>query len=83
MGQLIVRDVDDEIIRRLKERAAENGRSMEAAHRLLLEDALGGTGQGFWEMAARLRARTTATRRSDSADLIRADRDRDHAAEEP
>jgi plasmid stability protein len=37
---LHVRNVDDAVARRLKVRAAENGRSAEAEHRLILERAL-------------------------------------------
>ena len=40
MAQLIVRNLDDEIIRRLKKRAADKGRSMEAEHREILSRAL-------------------------------------------
>ncbi|HYZ21372.1 MAG TPA: hypothetical protein VE690_04370, partial [Rhodopila sp.] len=40
MGQLLVRDLDDEVIRRLKKRAAANGRSTEAEHRAILEAAV-------------------------------------------
>lgn len=40
MGQLTVRKVDDEIIRQLKIRAAQNGRSAEAEHREILRQVL-------------------------------------------
>lgn len=40
MGQLTVRKVDDEIIRRLKIQAVEHGRSAEAEHREILKRAL-------------------------------------------
>jgi plasmid stability protein len=40
MAQLIVRNVDDDIVRRLKKRAAEHGRSAEEEHRQLLRAAL-------------------------------------------
>ena len=40
MGQLIVRNVDDGLIRALKIRAAEKRRSAEAEHRDILRDAL-------------------------------------------
>jgi plasmid stability protein len=40
MGQLIVRDLDDDVIRALKVRAAAKGRSAEAEHRELLREAL-------------------------------------------
>lgn len=40
MAQLIVRNLNDGIIRRLKVRAAQNGRSAEAEHRELLKTML-------------------------------------------
>lgn len=40
MAQLIVRNVDDALVRRLKLRAAQHGRSMEAEHREILQQAL-------------------------------------------
>jgi plasmid stability protein len=40
MGQLIVRNVNDDLIRALKMRAAEKRRSAEAEHREILREAL-------------------------------------------
>jgi plasmid stability protein len=40
VGQLIVRNVDDELIRALKVRAAQNRRSAEAEHREIRREAL-------------------------------------------
>ena len=40
MADLLVRGVDDEIVRALKARAGANGRSVEAEHRALLAAAL-------------------------------------------
>jgi plasmid stability protein len=40
MGALTVRKVADELIRALKLRAAQHGRSAEAEHRFILEQAL-------------------------------------------
>jgi plasmid stability protein len=40
VAQLIVRNVDDDLVRRLKRRAAEHGRSTEEEHRQLLRAAL-------------------------------------------
>lgn len=40
MSSLIVRNVDESIIRALKKRAARHGRSAEAEHRALLAEAL-------------------------------------------
>lgn len=40
MAQLIVRNVDDDLVQRLKQRAAEHGWSAEEEHRRLLRRAL-------------------------------------------
>ena len=40
MPNLLVRNVDDDLVRALKERAGANGRSVEAEHREILADAL-------------------------------------------
>ena len=40
--QLLVREVDETLVKALKLRAAKNGRSTEAEHRLILEKALRG-----------------------------------------
>lgn len=75
MAQLIVRDVDDAVARALRLRAAANGRSVEAEHRLLLREALGlgREAEDFAAAAARLRARLS--RGTDSAALVREGRD--------
>jgi antitoxin FitA len=78
MGQLLVRNLDDDLIRRLKERAAAHGRSAEAEHRIILQQALQSSGESFAERAARWRRLTAGRETTHSAELIRADRDRDH-----
>lgn len=40
MTQLIVRNLDEEVVRELKLRAARHGRSAEAEHREILREAL-------------------------------------------
>ena len=40
MGQLIVRNLDDDLVQRLKERAAAHGVSAEEEHRRILRQAL-------------------------------------------
>lgn len=40
MANLLVRDVDEAIVRALKQRAAKHGRSAEAEHREILASAL-------------------------------------------
>jgi plasmid stability protein len=55
MASLIVRRVEDDLVRRLKERAAANGRSAEAEHRAILAAALKPvmTGAELWDELAR------------------------------
>lgn len=75
MAQLLVRDLDDNLVARLKQRAARNNRSVEAEHRALLEQALG---PDIEELKARLLALQEETRgrfTDSAADLIRLDRD--------
>lgn len=40
MAQLVVRNLDDDLVQALKERAARHGRSTEAEHREILRGAL-------------------------------------------
>lgn len=40
MAQLLVRGLSDDIVRGLKERARARGRSVEAEHRIILEEAI-------------------------------------------
>ena len=40
MAQLVVRNLEEEVVRELKLRAARHGRSAEAEHRAILESAL-------------------------------------------
>jgi plasmid stability protein len=42
VGQLIVRNLDDDVILALKRRAARHGRSTEAEHRAILREVLAG-----------------------------------------
>ncbi|MEM1332460.1 MAG: DNA-binding protein [Actinomycetota bacterium] len=54
MAQLIVRNLDDDLVQRLKRRAAANGRSAEEEHRQLLRQTLrpGGLGAALAAMPA-------------------------------
>lgn len=48
MAQLIVRDLDEAVVRALKVRAAKKGVSAEAEHRAILRDVLlGGSSRSF------------------------------------
>lgn len=78
MAQLTIRNVDDRIVRALKKRAAEHGRSAEAELRQILREALLEDEldmNGFAALTASLRKRLHSD--ADSTEIIRADRARD------
>ncbi len=75
MPQLLVRDVSRDVVDSLKKRASSHGRSAEAEHRAILEQALTSGHERFWTEAARLREETRGRMIGESADLIREDRD--------
>ncbi len=53
MAQLLVRNLDDELVRHLKRRAGERGVSVEEEHRRILREALQadvGESKSFWQV---------------------------------
>jgi plasmid stability protein len=75
-GNLHVRNLDDDLIRRLKRRAARHGRSAEAEHREILRQALAGEIEPSFEtLAAELRQLTKKRRQTPSEILLREGRD--------
>jgi plasmid stability protein len=73
---LHVRNLDDDLIMRLKRRAARHGRSTEAEHREILRQALAGEGEvSFDELAAELRQLTKRRKQTPSEILLREGRD--------
>ena len=78
MARLTVRKVSEEVVGALERRAAARGRSTEAEHRDILRAALLGAGADFAARAEALRRRLSSS--IDSAETIRADRDRDGPA---
>jgi plasmid stability protein len=76
MATLLVRELDDELVRLLKQRAKSHARSAEAEHRSILEAALRPGGESFAVRARRMREETREQVHSDSTLAIRAERDR-------
>jgi len=76
LAQLLVRNVDDALVQRLKMRAVAAARSAEAEHRMILEQALRSDVEAFKERARRLRERTKGRPLVDSTEIIREFRDR-------
>jgi plasmid stability protein len=75
-GNLHVRNLDDELIVRLKRRAARHGRSTEAEHREILRQALAAEVEpSFDTLAAELRTLTKRRKQTPSEVLLREGRD--------
>ena len=76
MAQVVIRNIDDEAMRRLKSRAARKGVSLERELRTILTEAVRADRAGFAERAEAFRRKLADRRHSDSTVLIRKDRDR-------
>jgi plasmid stability protein len=75
-GNLHVRNLDDDLIARLKRRAARHGRSAEAEHREILRQALTAEVEpAFEDLAAQLRGLTRRRRQTPSELLQREGRE--------
>lgn len=73
---LHVRNLDDDLIRRLKRRAGRHGRSAEAEHREILRKALASeTEVDFFALAAELRTLTKGRKHTPAEELMREGRD--------
>jgi plasmid stability protein len=70
-GNLHVRNLDDDLIAKLKRRAARHGRSTEAEHREILRQALAGEVEpSFDTLAAKLRKLTKRRKQTPSEVLL-------------
>lgn len=77
MANLTIRNLDADVVLKLKARADSNNRSLEAELRdVLAQIADTPTPRQFKALAERIAAMTPPGPQSDSADLIREDRDR-------
>jgi antitoxin FitA len=75
-GNLLVRNLDDDLIARLKRRAARHGRSTEAEPREILRQALSCEVEpSFDTLAADLRKLTGRRHQTPSEDLLREGRE--------
>ena len=78
MANLTIRNVDDHVVERLKKKAKDNGRSLEAELRELLKQAAKRKSpEELLAIADRIAAMTPeGVKQTDSAELLREDRDR-------
>ena len=76
MPSMSVRNLDDDLLGKLKRRAARHGRSAEAEVRAILRQALSSEAElGFDDLAAELRALTAGRRHTPAESLLREGRD--------
>lgn len=76
MTQMLVRDLPPEVVERLKERARSNGRSLQKEVRAILERSAGTyTMAEARAVSSEWQERFAGREFSDSAELIREDRD--------
>ena len=82
MAAIHVRQLDDEVVDRLKRRASSNNRSFEGEVRHILEcaadDDMAAKRARFLEASRRLREKTRGRKHTPSEVLNREDRDRGH-----
>ena len=76
MAQILIRNLDESVVERLKERASRNSRSLQAEAKLILEQAARLDTQTASIAADRIRKQFGDRQFTDSTDLIREDRDR-------
>ena len=76
MAQVMVRNIDDEVIERLRRRAAAREQALEQTLREILIEAARPTRAERVAEIDRIRAMTPKRLTDDSTDLIRAERDR-------
>ena len=75
-SNLLVRNLEDDLVVRLKRRAARHGRSAEAEHREILRQALAVEAEpDFARLAAELRQLTAGRSATPAEDLLREARD--------
>ena len=76
MAQLLVRNLDDETIRRLKALAKRHNRSLQGQAKLILEEGAMLTGGQVMELVEKWQRRLGGKRFRNSSALIREDRGR-------
>jgi plasmid stability protein len=78
MASLLIPDVEENTLSRLRERATAHGRTPEAEAKAMLEGLLQASPAAIWDRVNTFRNRLAASGRSfgDSTELLREDRDR-------
>ncbi len=74
MPQILIRNIDESTLERLKTRAAQNGRSLQAEVKMILDQAAYVDLQTARLTAARIREKLKGRSTTDSVDLLREER---------
>jgi plasmid stability protein len=76
MARILIRDLDDKTVKRLKDRARRHSRSLEGEARLILTQAAGISFEDARKLAKEWHKKLAGRKFPDSTDLIREDRRR-------
>ena len=77
MAQVLVRQLNEKVVDRLKKRAKEHGRSLQSEVKTILEDAVPDYERAWKRIdSLRLRLKRSGRKFSNSAEFIREDRER-------
>ncbi len=76
MARILIRDLDDETVERLKERARRHGRSLQGEAKLILTHAAGMSFSDARKLAQQWHKKLAGRALPDTTDLIRQDRQR-------
>lgn len=76
MAQVLVRDIDEQVVERLKARAERSGRSLQVELKMILDQAARLDMIDARRLAERIRKKLSGRIHGDSVELIREDRER-------
>lgn len=76
MSQVLVRGLDPDVVERLKQRAKQHGRSLQAELKAVIEQAARSEMRRARTLAAQIRKRLAGRSHHDSTDLLAEDRSR-------
>lgn len=74
MARILIRDLDDETVKRLKDRARRHGRSLEGEARVILTRTAGLSFEEAKKLARQWHKKLAGRQLPDSTELIREDR---------
>ncbi len=76
MPNVLVRDVDEKVLEKLKNKAARNGRSLQREVQIILNEAINFEPLSDAEVARKIKDSLRGRQHSNSAKLLREDRNR-------